>query len=208
MKKTTGMDRSITAKWRPATQAVRGGTWRSEHGETSEALFLTSGYTYDNAAEVAARFAGEAEGMTYSRLQNPTVAMLEERIALMEGAEGCRVQASGMAAMTAARGGELSAGDHARLLDTYRGLLMLRRRFAEITDPWLENLTVDYDEDERWIVLHRGSLRVVCNLSENEVTVPVGGTSLLAWTDPISDETGSATKIPGHSFAVLADPRA
>jgi len=95
MKKTTGMDRSVTSKWRPATQAVRGGTWRSEHGETSEALFLTSGYTYDNAAEVAARFAGEAEGMTYSRLQNPTVAMLEERIALMEGAEACRVQPAG-----------------------------------------------------------------------------------------------------------------
>ena len=54
MKKTTGMDRSITAKWRPATQAVRGGTWRSEHGETSEALFLTSGYTYDDAQTVAA----------------------------------------------------------------------------------------------------------------------------------------------------------
>ncbi|MFN5780608.1 MAG: O-succinylhomoserine sulfhydrylase, partial [Novosphingobium sp.] len=70
MKRTTGTDRSITAKWRPATRAVRGGTWRSEHGETSEALFLTSGYTYDTAAEVAARFAGEAEGMTYSRLQN------------------------------------------------------------------------------------------------------------------------------------------
>ena len=112
MKKTTGMDRSVTSQWRPATQAVRGGTWRGEHGETSEALFLTSGYTYDNAAEVAARFAGEAEGMTYSRLQNPTVAMLEERIALMEGAEGCRVQASGMAAMTAALLCQLSAGDH------------------------------------------------------------------------------------------------
>ena len=47
MKKTTGTDRSITSKWRPATQAVRAGTWRSEQGETSEALFLTSGYTYD-----------------------------------------------------------------------------------------------------------------------------------------------------------------
>ncbi|QYU66633.1 aminotransferase class I/II-fold pyridoxal phosphate-dependent enzyme [Leptolyngbya sp. 15MV] len=112
MKKTTGTDRSITRNWRPATQAVRGGTWRSEHGETSEALFLTSGYTYDDAATVAARFAGEAEGMTYSRLQNPTVAMLEERIALMEGAEACRVQASGMAAMTAALLCQLSAGDH------------------------------------------------------------------------------------------------
>ncbi|TMM50256.1 trans-sulfuration enzyme family protein [Qipengyuania marisflavi] len=112
MKKTTGTDRSITSHWRPATQAVRGGTWRSEHGETSEALFLSSGYTYDDAATVAARFAGEAEGMTYSRLQNPTVAMLEERIALMEGAEACRAQASGMAAMTAALLCQLSAGDH------------------------------------------------------------------------------------------------
>lgn len=112
MKKTTGMDRAITRKWRPATQAVRGGTWRSEHGETSEALFLTSGYTYDDAATVAARFAGEAEGMTYSRLQNPTVAMLEERIALLEGAEACRAQASGMAAMTAALLCQVSAGDH------------------------------------------------------------------------------------------------
>ena len=82
MKRTTGQDRSITQKWRPATQAVRGGTWRSEMGETSEALFITSGFTYDDAATVAARFAGEAEGMTYSRLQNPTVQMLEERPAL------------------------------------------------------------------------------------------------------------------------------
>ena len=112
MKKTTGTDRKITQTWRPATQAIRGGTWRSEHGETSEALFLTSGYTYDDAATVAARFAGEQDGMTYSRLQNPTVAMLEERIALMEGAQACRAQASGMAAMTAALLCQLSAGDH------------------------------------------------------------------------------------------------
>lgn len=112
MKKTTGLDRSITSRWRPATQAVRGGTWRSEHGETSEALFLTSGYTYDDAATVAARFAGEEAGMTYSRLQNPTVAMLEERIALMEGAEACRTQATGMAAMTTALLCQLQTGDH------------------------------------------------------------------------------------------------
>lgn len=112
MKKTTGQNRSITSKWRPATQAIRGGTWRSEHGETSEAIFLSSGFTYDNAETVAARFAGEAEGMTYSRLQNPSVQMLEERIALMEGAEACRMQASGMAAMTTAMLATLSQGDH------------------------------------------------------------------------------------------------
>jgi len=112
MKRHTGQDRSITSRWRPATQAVRGGTWRSEQGETSEALFLTSGYSYDDAETVAARFAGEAEGMVYSRMQNPTTQMLEERIALMEGAEACRVQATGMAAMTAALLCHLSAGDH------------------------------------------------------------------------------------------------
>jgi O-succinylhomoserine sulfhydrylase len=112
MKRDTGMNRAITSKWRPATQAIRGGTWRSEHGETSEALFLTSGYTYDDAATVAARFAGDATGMTYSRLQNPTVEMLEERIALMEGAEACRAQATGMAAMTTALLCQLDSGDH------------------------------------------------------------------------------------------------
>jgi O-succinylhomoserine sulfhydrylase len=112
MKKTTGLDRATTSKWRSATQAIRGGTWRSEHGETSEALFLSSGFTYDDAETVAARFAGEAEGMTYSRLQNPSVQMLEERIALMEGAEACRAQATGMAAMTTALLCQLETGDH------------------------------------------------------------------------------------------------
>ncbi|EZP52946.1 trans-sulfuration enzyme family protein [Sphingomonas sp. RIT328] len=112
MKRKAGQDRSITANWRPATLAVRGGTARSEYGETSEALFLTSGYTYDKAADAAARFAGEQEGMTYSRLQNPTVEMLEQRIALLEGAEACRTMATGMAAMTAALLCQLQAGDH------------------------------------------------------------------------------------------------
>lgn len=112
MKRTTGQDRTITRNWRPATQAVRGGTARSEFGETSEALFLTSGYCYDKAGDAAARFAGEQQGMTYSRLQNPTVEMLEERIALLEGAEACRTMASGMAAMTAALLCQLEQGDH------------------------------------------------------------------------------------------------
>ncbi len=112
MKRRTGQDRSITSHWRPATQAVRGGTARSEWGETSEALFLTSGYSYDKAADAAARFAGEQQGMTYSRLQNPTVEMLEQRIALMEGAEACRAMATGMAAMTAALLCQLAQGDH------------------------------------------------------------------------------------------------
>jgi O-succinylhomoserine sulfhydrylase len=112
MKRHTGQDPAITRHWRPATQAVRGGTARSDWGETSEALMLTSGYAYDSAEEVAARFAGEAPGMTYSRLQNPTCEMLEQRIALLEGADAARATATGMAAMTAALFCQLSAGDH------------------------------------------------------------------------------------------------
>ena len=112
MKRHSGQDPDITRNWRPATRAIRGGTARSEWGETSEALFLTSGYSYDCAGDAAARFAGEQAGMTYSRLQNPTVEMLEKRIALMEGAEACRSMASGMAAMTASLLCQLEAGDH------------------------------------------------------------------------------------------------
>ena len=112
MKKRTGQDRSTTQHWRPATQAVRGGTARSEWGETSEAIFLTSGYAYDCAEQAAARFRGEQQGMTYSRLQNPTVQMLEERLALLEGAEACRTMASGMAAMTAVLLCQVAQGDH------------------------------------------------------------------------------------------------
>ena len=90
MKRFAGQDRTITRNWRPATLAVRGGTARSDFGETSEAIFMTSGYAYDSAGEAAARFRGEASGMTYSRLQNPTVEMLEKRIALIEGAQADR----------------------------------------------------------------------------------------------------------------------
>ncbi len=159
MKKTTGMDRAATAKWRPATRAVRGGTWRSEHGETSEALFLTSGYTYDDAQTVADRFAGDADGMTYSRLQNPTVAMLEERIALMEGAEACRAQASGMAAMTAALLCQLSVGDHVvaarAAFGSCRWLVdHLLPRFG------IETSVIDSAVDEEWEKAIRPNTRV------------------------------------------------
>ena len=112
MKRRSGQDPAITSRWRPATRAIRGGTARSEFGETSEALFLSSGFAYDCAEDAAARFNGEQDGMTYSRLQNPTVEMLEKRISLMEGAEATRCMASGMAAMTAALLCQLKMGDH------------------------------------------------------------------------------------------------
>jgi O-succinylhomoserine sulfhydrylase len=149
MKKDSGQNRSITSKWRPATQAVRGGTWRSEHGETSEALFLSSGYTYDDAETVAARFAGEAEGMTYSRLQNPTVQMLEERIALMEGAEACRAQATGMAAMTTALLCQLEQGDHVVAARAAFG--SCRWLTDNLLPKWgITTTTIDSRENDAW----------------------------------------------------------
>jgi O-succinylhomoserine sulfhydrylase len=159
MKRTTGQNRAITSKWRPATQAVRGGTWRSEHGETSEALFLSSGYTYDNAETVAARFAGDEEGMTYSRLQNPTVEMLEQRIALMEGAEACRAQTTGMAAMTTALLCQLQTGDH---------VVAARAAFGScrwLTDTLLpkfgiETTTIDSRNNDEWKVAIKPNTKV------------------------------------------------
>jgi O-succinylhomoserine sulfhydrylase len=96
----------------PETLLVQGGSLRSQFGETSEALFLTSGFVYDSAEEAEARFKGEAEGYVYSRYANPTNTMFETRMALLEGAEAARGTASGMAAVTSALMCCLQAGDH------------------------------------------------------------------------------------------------
>ncbi len=97
--------------WRQATRLVRGGLARSGFGETSEALFLNSGFVYESAEEAEARFKGEAEGFVYSRYGNPTVRMFEERLAALEGAEACFGTASGMAAVFASMMCHLKAGD-------------------------------------------------------------------------------------------------
>jgi O-succinylhomoserine sulfhydrylase len=99
------------SEWRLATRLVRGGTRRSGFGETSEAIFMTSGFRYDAAETAAERFAGTAEGFTYSRLSNPTVAMFEERMSLIEGLPVAKATATGMAAVNAALTCQLRAGD-------------------------------------------------------------------------------------------------
>lgn len=112
MKRDTGKNKEITDKWRLQTKLVRGGTYRSEIGETSESMFMTSGYAYDCAEDAAARFEGEQDGYTYSRLRNPTCAMFEDKMAMIEGAEVARSTATGMAAMTQAMLSIVKAGDH------------------------------------------------------------------------------------------------
>ena len=112
MKRDTGQNRNITDKWKLETKLVRGGTYRSELGETSESIFMTSGYAYECAEDAAARFEGDQEGYTYSRLRNPTCAMFEDRMALVEGAEAARSTSTGMSAMTSAMLAIVKAGDH------------------------------------------------------------------------------------------------
>ena len=106
------MSASATRNYRPETRLVQSGTLRSQFAETSEALFLTQGYVYDNAAQAEARFKGEDPGYQYSRFANPTVDMFERRIAEFEGAEAARATATGMAAVTLALVGQVKAGDH------------------------------------------------------------------------------------------------
>jgi O-succinylhomoserine sulfhydrylase len=94
------------------TLAVRAGTVRSQFNEHSEALFLTSSFVFGSAAEAAARFKGEQPGPIYARFTNPTVQMMEERLAALEGAERCVAFASGMAAILATVMGLMKAGEH------------------------------------------------------------------------------------------------
>ena len=98
--------------WGQATQLVRGGSERSQHGETNEALYLTSGFVYESAAQGNARTADEEAGYVYGRFGNPTVTMFEDRLALIEGADACQATATGMAAVFASLMSQLRAGDH------------------------------------------------------------------------------------------------
>jgi len=102
----------MSKSWRPATQLVHGGTTRSQHGETAEAIFLTQGFVYENSAAAEARFKGETDGFIYARYASPTNDMFEKRMCLLEGAEDARATASGMAAVAAAVLCQLKAGDH------------------------------------------------------------------------------------------------
>jgi O-succinylhomoserine sulfhydrylase len=101
----------VPRSWRPDTLAVRGGLYRSEFEETSEALFLTSGYVYSSAAEAEAAFKGESDHFMYSRFSNPTVTGFGDRLKLLEGAEACFPTASGMAAVFNALLALVRAGD-------------------------------------------------------------------------------------------------
>lgn len=103
---------STVNNYQPETLAVRAGLERSQFGEHAEALYLTSSFVFENAAQAAARFSGESAGNVYSRFTNPTVTMFQERLAALEGAESCIATASGMSAILSTVMALLKAGDH------------------------------------------------------------------------------------------------
>ncbi len=102
---------AFSEAWRPATRQLHAGVERTEYGETSEAVFLTSGFVYDNAEQAARTFRGEEDHYQYSRFGNPTVAALERRLADLEGAEACVATATGMGAVSSALLSHVKAGD-------------------------------------------------------------------------------------------------
>ena len=105
-------DADALAGLHPDTLLIQGGTLRSQFGETSEAIFLNSGFVYENAEDAEARFSGGAEGYVYSRFANPSVTMFETRMAMLEGAEAARATTTGMAAVTSSLMSCLKVGDH------------------------------------------------------------------------------------------------
>ena len=95
---------------------------------------------------------------------------------------------------------EAGSGEHARLLQLYRDLIALRRTEPDFADPWLTHLRIEFDEADRWVVMHRGAFAVACNLGEQPVAVPVTGEPVLSSATP---QVGESTLLQGHSFAIV-----
>ncbi len=149
------------------TLAVRAGYLQSSFQENSEALFLTSSFTYRNAAEAARRFANEEPGFIYSRFTNPTVTMFQDRLAALEGTEACIATATGMAAISSAVMGLLKQGDHIVSSQSVFGTVMpllnqICKRFG-IDTTW-----VDPTDLEAWRAAIRPNTRMLfCETPSN-----------------------------------------
>ena len=139
----------FAAELDPATILVRGGTERSGYDETSEALFMTSGFVYGSAAEAEAAFKQDGSRYVYSRYRNPTVTMFEERLRLIEGAEACRATASGMAAVFAALLCKLRAGQ--RVVASRALFGSCHYIVADLLPRWgIESVQVDGRDLDAW----------------------------------------------------------
>lgn len=164
--------RSETAAGAPSprsrqTEVVRAGLDRSRFAETSEALYLTSGYVYDTAAEAEAAFAGEVDRYIYSRYGNPTVTIFEERLRMLEGAEACWATASGMAAVFASLACHLVTGD--RVVASRALFGSCHFILTEILPQWgITTVLVDPTDLDQWAeALSRPTQAVFCETPSN-----------------------------------------
>jgi len=153
----------------PATILVRGGASRSPYDETCEALFMTSGFVYDTAAAAEQAFAQEGSRFVYSRYRNPTVAMFEERLRLLEGAEACRATASGMAAVFAALACRLRAGQ--RVVSSRALFGSCHYIVSDLLPRWgIETVLVDGRDLGAWeTALAGGAALAFCESPSNPV---------------------------------------
>ncbi len=158
--------------WRPATTLVHGGTTRSPFGETSETIYLTQGFVYNDAEAAEARFNGEDPGYVYSRYANPTVSMFEDRIKALEGAEAARGTASGMAAVNLALMASVKAGDH---IIAARALFGSCRYICETLLPrfGVESTLVDGTDIEAWKAAVRPNTKAMFLESPTNPTLEV-----------------------------------
>src|SRR5450830_1437606 len=139
----------MTHEWQPETLAVRAGSEHTAYGENSAAMFLTSSFVFENAAQAAARFGGQEPGNIYSRFTNPTVTMFQNKLAALEGAEFCVATASGMSAILAMVMGLCSAGDHVVASRSIFGTSV--QLFANILTRWgLHTTFVSLTNQEEW----------------------------------------------------------
>ena len=181
---------------RPATVLVHGGSLRSQFDETSEAMFLTQGYLYDTMEIAEARFKGESPGFIYARFSTPTVAMCEQRRALLEGAQAARATASGMAAVTAALMGQVKAGDHVVAARALFGSCLyvveeLLPRFG------VETTLVDGADLEAWRAAMRPNTKTAFMESPTNPTLEVIDIAALAEIV----HKGGATLVVDNAFA-------
>jgi O-succinylhomoserine sulfhydrylase len=141
--------RAIRPEWDLATQMVHGGQVRSQHAETAETIYMTSGYVYESAEEAEAAFNNSKPRFVYGRYGNPTVAMFEERMALLEGAEAARATSSGMAAVFASLACLVKAGDRVVASDALFGSCNFI--LHDILPKWgVESHSVDGRDLDQW----------------------------------------------------------
>ena len=176
--------------WKLETLAVRAGSQHTDYGENSEAMFLTSSFVFESAAQAAARFGGQEPGNIYSRFTNPTVAMFQDKLAALEGAEYCVATASGMSAILACVMGLCSAGDHVIASRSIFGTTvqlfgnLLKRwgldvTFVSLTDPGEWEASIKPNTKLLFVETPSNPLTEVCDIAALAVLAKESGALLV-----------------------------